>query len=236
MPAFNLSTPLPCLGRFAEIWPVHADSVRSDVNFLPISRKQAFEIWNRAREWERDSRKRGDRGGIIGYVGMRILDALLWHFLDRKTGRLDPSYEQIARVAACGRSAVAEALQRLKKLGLINWVRRCSQKIVDGRFTLEQDTNAYAVLPPSQWLFFTPRHRHTTPPRPDPGTWGDHPPLPDLITQAQDDRRQGSSIKAALDVLELDPQGEPVAAAVARLFRAVTASESEQITGVRTAD
>jgi len=73
MPAFNPSTPLPCLGRFAEIWPVHADSVRGDVKFHPVTRKQAFEIWNRAREWERDSRKRGDRGGIIGYVGMRIL-------------------------------------------------------------------------------------------------------------------------------------------------------------------
>jgi hypothetical protein len=173
MPAFNLSTPLPCLGRFAEIWPVHADSARADVKFHPITRKQAFDIWNRARQWERDSRKRGDRGGIIGFVGMRVLDALLWHFLDRKTGRLDPSYEQIARVAACGRSAVAEALQHLKTLGLVNWVRRCSHRLINGRFTLEQDTNAYAVLPPSQWLFFTPRR--TTPPQPDPGTWGGSP-------------------------------------------------------------
>jgi hypothetical protein len=185
----------------------------------------------RAREWERDSRKKGDRGGIIGYVGMRILDVLLFHFLDRKTGRLDPSYEQIARIAACGRSAVAEALQRLRKLGLINWVRRCSQKIVDGRYTLEQDTNAYAVLPPSQWRFFTPRH--TTPPKPEPGTWGDHTPLPDLMTQAEVDRRQGGSIKAALDILELDPLGDPVAAAIARLFRAVKPSESEPFTGDR---
>jgi hypothetical protein len=114
MPALNpFSTPLPCLGRFAEVWPVHADSARGEVKFQALTRKQSYEIWNRAREWERDSRKPGERGGIIGFVGMRVLDALLWHFLDRKTGRLDPSYEAIARIAAVGRSAVADALQRL---------------------------------------------------------------------------------------------------------------------------
>ena len=234
MPAFSLSTPLPCLGRFAEIWPVHADSARGQVKFHAITRKQAFEIWNRAREWERDSRQPGQRGGVIGFVGMRVLDALLWHFLDRRTGRLDPSYDAIARIAAVGRSAVADALQQLKRLGLINWVRRCTERFIGGRFTLEQETNAYAVLPPSQWLFFKPRR--TEPPPPQPGTWGDHPPLPDLMTQAQDDRRGGSSMSAALAVLELDPAGDPLAAAVARLFRQVEAAESQQITGVRAAD
>jgi hypothetical protein len=165
---------------------------------------------------------------------MRVLDALLWHFLDRKTGQLDPSYEAIARVAAVGRSAVAEALQQLKRLGLIHWVRRCSSRFIGGCFTLEQDTNAYGIRPPSQWRFFTPRR--TEPPPPQPGTWGDHPPLPDLMTQAQDDRRGGGSMGAALAVLELDQTGDPVAAAIARLFRKVEAAESQQITGVRSAD
>lgn len=225
-----LHAPLP----FPVVWPVHADSARGPVKFLPMTRKQAFEIWNRAREWERDTREPGHRGGIIGFAAMRVLDAMLWHFLDRKTGQLDPSYEQIARIAAVGRSAVAEALQKLKSLGLINWVRRCSEEIVSGRFTLKQDTNAYAVLPPSQWLFFTPRR--TDPPKPEAGTWGDHPPLPDLLTQAQQDRAAGGSVQAALTVLELDPTGEPVAAAVAKLFRNLEAHEGQQITGVRSAD
>jgi hypothetical protein len=67
MPTFNpLYAPLPFLGRFAEVWPVHADSARGPVKFQPLSRKQAYEIWNRAREWERDSRQPGQRGGIIG--------------------------------------------------------------------------------------------------------------------------------------------------------------------------
>lgn len=234
MPVFNPLSPLPCLGRFAEVWPVHADSARGPVKFHAVTRKQAFEIWNRAREWERETRKPGDRGGIIGFIGMRVLDALLWHFLDRKTGRLDPSYEAIGRVAAVGRSALAEALQQLKRLGLIHWVRRCRKRFVGGRFTLEQETNAYGILPPSQWLFFKPRR--TAPPTPEPGTWGDHPPLLDLLTQAQADRKDGGGMGAALTVLELDPAGDPLAAAIAGLFRLVEAAESQQIPGVRRAD
>jgi hypothetical protein len=130
MPTFNpLSAPCPALADSPKCGPVHADSARGPVKFHQVTRKQAYEIWNRAREWERDSRQPGQRGGIIGFAGMRVLDALLWHFLDRKTGRLDPSYEAIARVAAVGRSAVAEALQQLKRLGLIHWARRCSSRL-----------------------------------------------------------------------------------------------------------
>jgi hypothetical protein len=56
------------------------------------------------------------------------------------------------------------------------------------------------------------------------------------MTQVQDDRRQGGSMNPALAVLELDPAGDPVAAAIARLFRKVTAADSQPITGVRAAD
>jgi hypothetical protein len=42
---------------------------------------------------------------------------------------------------------VASALQRLKALGILHWVRRCAERWADGRFVLEQETNAYAVLP-----------------------------------------------------------------------------------------
>jgi hypothetical protein len=52
--------------------------------------------------------------------------------------------------------------------GPCNWVRRCSEKWQDGRYVLEQDTNAYAVLPSSQW------HGYKEPPEAPPpaaGTW-----------------------------------------------------------------
>ena len=41
--------------------------------------------------------------------------------------------------------SVATALKRLRELGILNWVRRCAETWRDGRFVLEQETNAYAV-------------------------------------------------------------------------------------------
>jgi hypothetical protein len=57
----------------------------------------------------------------------------------------------IARKANLCERAVANALKRLRELGVLNWVRRCAESWRDGRFVLEQQTNAYAVLPESQW-------------------------------------------------------------------------------------
>ena len=42
-----------------------------------------------------------------------------------------------------------QPLQRLRALGILNWVRRCAESWRDRRFVLEQQTNAYAVLPDS---------------------------------------------------------------------------------------
>jgi hypothetical protein len=35
--------------------------------------------------------------------------------------------------------------------GSLNWLRRCPARIVDGHCVLDQNTNAYAILPASQW-------------------------------------------------------------------------------------
>ena len=74
---------------------------------------------------------------------------------------------------------VASALQRLRELGILNWVRRCAESWRDGRFVLEQETNAYAVLPETQWRGYRP------PPEPPaaPGP-GATPPLPSALAQA----------------------------------------------------
>jgi DNA-binding transcriptional regulator YhcF (GntR family) len=76
-----------------------------------------------------------------------VLHALVFDFLNHRTGRLDPSYAAIAAKAGVCVRTVASALQRLKALGILNWMRRCAESWRDGRFVLEQETNAYAVLP-----------------------------------------------------------------------------------------
>ena len=110
-----------------------------------------------------------------------MLHALIFDFLNHRTGRLDPSYAAIAAKAGVCVRTVATALQRLRELGILNWVRRCAESWRDGRFVLEQESNAYAVLPESQWRGYRPPQE---PPGPAPGTWGDPPPMPSALAQA----------------------------------------------------
>src|SRR5262249_21642623 len=140
--------------------------------------KIATRLWHKARDFDRRTHTPGRHGGAVGHAALQVLHALIFDFLNYKTGRLDPSYAAIARKANVCERTVASALQRLRSLGILNWVRRCAESFKDGRFMLEQETNAYAVLPASQW------HGYKEPPEapaPVAGTWGDHPPLPSQI-------------------------------------------------------
>src|SRR4051794_30832950 len=47
--------------------------------------------------------------------------------LDYASGRLDPSHAAIARKARMSERAVCTALQKLKLLGILNWLRRCHE-------------------------------------------------------------------------------------------------------------
>ena len=118
--------------------------------------------------------------------------------------------------------SVARGLQKLKAAGVLNWIRRCVENIQDGRFTLAQETNAYAVLPATQW-----RGYQAPPPAPPPdrGTWGDHPPLPDMLTQAADEIRGGGGRQSVLALLGGDPT-DGLALALAGLGRAIFNAKS----------
>jgi DNA-binding transcriptional regulator YhcF (GntR family) len=96
---------------------------------------------------------------------LAVLHALVFDFLNHRTGRLDPSYAAIAAKAGVCVRTVATALKRLRELGILNWVRRCAESWQNGRFVLEQETNAYAVLPESQWRGYRP------PPEPPAAPW-----------------------------------------------------------------
>jgi hypothetical protein len=81
-----------------------------------------------------------------------VLHALIFDFYSWRTGQLDPSYDAIAIKAGCSRSTVARCLAFLRALGVIDWQRRCNGLVGDdGRYQLEQETNAYRLCPPSHW-------------------------------------------------------------------------------------
>jgi len=205
--------------------PVWSDSTTADVKFAPMSKKAAAKLWHEARRFERETRQPGKQDGALGRNGLAVLYALLFDFLNYTSGRLDPAIATIARAANISERSAARGLASLKQWRVLNWVRRCEVEAgAFGRAVFRQLTNAYAVLPVSQWL-----GRKTAPeaPAPQSGTWGDHPPLPSVIEQAAAEASLEDKIKA----LALDP-ADSLAAALASLGRALKARETEGFTGL----
>ena len=203
-------------------WPVWRDSAREEVRFAPLPKKEAARRWHKARRFDRQTHMAGKHVGAIGRTGLAVLYVLLFDFLDYASGRLDPSYEAIAAKAGVCRRAAVNAVRHLKELGLLHWQRRCREdKDEAGHFRLTQETNAYAVLPPSHWRGY---YEPPPAPPPEPGTWGDHPPLPDAITAAADELRHGQQ-RAAFAALDGDPSNA-LAVALARFGRVVFGPQS----------
>jgi hypothetical protein len=203
-------------------YPVWADSTTTELRWPTVVKEAVVRWYHQARAWNAAKQAARRYGGTIGSSAMRVLECLIFDFQNYRTGRLDPSYEGIAAKTGLGRSTVAVALARLRELRIISWVRRCDRHWRDSRFELKQRTNAYILLPPSQWLGLDPQPADAPPP--DVGTWGDHPPLPDLLEQAIAERSNGGSIESALTILEQDGTN-PLARSTARLFRSVVARE-----------
>jgi len=170
-----------------------------------MPKKAAVKLWHRARDFDRKTRgdqAKGHHGGAIGHASLQVLHALIFDFLNFRTGRLDPGCAAIARAANVCERTVAAAIKRLRELGILNWVRRCAESWREGRFVLEQKTNAYAVLPATQWHGYRPPQ---DPPAPAAGTWGDHPPLPSALDQAMAARRTGGRTDEVVGILGSDP-------------------------------
>ena len=184
-----------------------------------MPKKAVVRLWHRARDFDRGTHQPGRHGGAVGPTALQVLHALIFDFLNHRTGRLDPSYAAIARQAGVCVRAVAMALKRLRELGILNWVRRCAESWRDGRFVLEQETNAYAVLPEGQWRGYRPP---AEPPAPAPGTWwGEPAPIPSVLVQAA----QESELGAVVRILASDPR-DALARALAGLGRAFMARDS----------
>lgn len=207
-------------GKTYASWRVWRNSTTEAVRFAPLPKKEAARLWHKARRFDRQTRQPGKHGGAIGRTALNVLYALLFEFLDYRSGRLDPSYEGLARRAHVCRRAVASALQRLRALGLLHWLRRCREgRDAAGRFVLTQETNAYAVLPPSHW------RGYSEPPEPHPTAWGAETPLPCLIEQAATLHDDGCGHRSLAARLEADP-ADSLAAALAALGRAMSASRT----------
>ena len=93
-------------------------------------------------EWK--DRTKGKHGGAT--PARCVLEALLW--LSRPGKGLCLPYEAIAEAAHYCRRTIADALQRLKRLGLITIHRRLKRIKTALGFKVVQDWNAYELHPP----------------------------------------------------------------------------------------
>jgi hypothetical protein len=176
-------------------WPVWSGSTTKEVPFKPMSRKAAWRLVRRAEDFDRQTRRKGCHGGIIGHLGLLVLRTIV-SFLNYESGRLYPSYETIARKTNVCQRTVATKIAQLRDLGILNWKRRCQSSWRDGRHVLEQTSNAYALLPETQWRGYRPPE----PPPPDPGTWGDPKRVPSVLEEAAaetDPRRKLQALELA---------------------------------------
>ena len=51
-------------------WPVWRDSATADVRFAPLPKKQAVQLFHRARQFERQTRQPGRQDGAVGRNGL----------------------------------------------------------------------------------------------------------------------------------------------------------------------
>jgi hypothetical protein len=204
--------------------PCWRNSTSKPVKWQHMTPDTAKELYRQAEDFERQTRQPGRQDGTLGRNGLAVLRALIFGFLNYTTGQLDPGYKAIAVKACISVRSVARGLTSLKFAGVLNWVRRCIPDFSTGVCVLEQDTNAYGILPASQWRGYRPSPRRTAPPRPERGTWGDPPALPDPLTAAITERREGGTGRGIIRELESDPVHE-LANVLASLGRAMGIAE-----------
>ena len=200
-------------------FPVWAESTAQPVQFTPLPKKAALQLWHRARDFDRQTHKPGQHGGAIGPTALQVLHVFLFDFLNYTTGRLDPSYAAIARKANICERAVADALKRLHSLRIITWIRRCSEEWINGRYVRKQLTNAYSLLPTGWRGYQAPPEM----PPLHPTEWGKAPVMPSVLEAAVTQQQESSDRKSVIRTLELAPAGG-IEAALASLGRAVLAA------------
>jgi hypothetical protein len=133
----------------------------------PIDRNERAKIMFLAEALERRTKPKGRRNGQLGYVGLRVLKALLFGFLSLATGRLDPSYAAMGERTGLCHQSVANGLARLERTGIIRIAARLAKQRIDRVSAITglrerfwqtvQATNLYSIHRPGAWADHLPR-------------------------------------------------------------------------------
>ena len=127
----------------------------------PLDRNARARVIALAEALERRTKPAGRRNGIVSLIGLVVLRALLFRYLNSKTGLLCPSYATLQAATGLCRQSIATALARLEMCGVLKITRRlCRQHVsrtspITGLdetiVTTTNATSLYAVHEPGAW-------------------------------------------------------------------------------------
>ena len=148
------------------------------IAWRPLDRNQRAKLWTIAQSMERRTKEKGHRNGCLGSIGLRILNCLLYRFLNGNSGRCDPSYDALQQMTGFCRQSIAKAIDRLEAAGLLTVTRRMirvREQVVSaltGRthdcVVVRQISNAYALTEPNRALVPSRNEGGRVQPRPFP--------------------------------------------------------------------
>ena len=131
------------------------------------------------------SAKRPSRRGARAQRPCRVAcaDLRFSQFCERRAFSVDSVYRPRRQYQPAQRVARPREAERVGRRQLATPLRR---GLAGRAFCLRQETNAYGILPPRNGAAMC----RAGGPAPPSGTWGDHPPLPDALTLACQERRR----------------------------------------------
>jgi hypothetical protein len=201
--------------------PVWRDSTTERPKFRPITKKEAAKLYQEAQRFERATRQPGKQEGALGRSALAVLNVLLFDFLSDPRGTCEPAKETLATRACMSVRTAGRALAKLKAARVLDWARQCVAEAGElGGIVWRQLTNAYHLLPVSQWLGHRPK-----PPAPPPerDAWGAPRRVPDIIEQAA----EASTMREKIAALDLDSDRSGLNAVLARLGRSMAARDAK---------
>jgi AraC-like DNA-binding protein len=205
-------------------WPIRSNSTDEPIKFTRLSKKRAVRLYRNARDFERQTRQPGRQDGAIGRNGLKVLEALIFDFLNYVSGQLWPSVAAIARKANMSERSVRRGLDMLKAAGVLDWQRRKASILAFGQVLWFQLTNAYQVRGVEYWRGYVPP---VEPPPPHGDTWGATPPLPSGLERAVEMSKERREISPSLlEALEEDPRDE-LQIRLARFARSMVARRAK---------
>src|SRR5436305_6141608 len=63
-------------------YPVWSGSTTKPIQFTPLPKKAALRLWQYARDFDRQTKEKGRHGGAVGHTGLKVLQVLIFDFLN----------------------------------------------------------------------------------------------------------------------------------------------------------